>query len=625
VSEAAKAPRHRQHDVRHRVCLSNQSGRPLTRPRFSKDVAPVIDLWPDMCCGPHTPETFRRKIALLAELGFQRVYFVVPPPGYAMFSSPWLDVLPGDNNSGHFGLESILNTPDPCFATTFEAHRHGMEAFAVLKPYEGGGGLTLPHGRKPDLPRHCIRRVGGEGVGFDNFIARHPEMLVERRPIADYERLVAAPIVKIEIAFCLDEVHQRTFDEKTIDYPSQSDDVLQTKPVRGVTLWTSEDNGCYARYEGELTVEERVERRVIRDAVGQSVYEEPRRCRVVSVTGFGLPDTVPYLALSLDASDGTFVTIPCSMIRLFGPEGEIPVTCTAHVRDQAKPVRGKVESKPFNKLGFEFDWHGSGFWAPGWEAAGCYGIARGRMRYMKGTLCEGHPEVRAYWLDQVARLVAMGVDGVDIRVQNHSGMVSDYAEFGYNTPIAEAYREKHGIDIRAEGGDPLEIMRIRGEFFTRFLEEALDLTRSHDRILQVHLRDCHENPELSSDAIKLGHWAMPKILLDWERVVDLADEITIKDYNYGHYNPQMSSRTKSLAHDRKKHLWVHCYLAQGGDLNPEFCRAVQDDERVTGMLLYETGHSENPNCRNVGLIGVSPDGRVFFHDPVCAALREIME
>jgi hypothetical protein len=312
------------------------------------------------------------------------------------------------------------------------------------------------------------------------------------------------------------------------------------------------------------------------------------------------------------------------MVRAFGPEGEVPLTCTAHVRGQAKPIRGEARSATFDKVGFEFDWHGSGFWAPGWESAGAYGIARGKMRYMKGTLCEGYPEVRAYWLDQVARLVAMGVDGVDVRVQNHSGMVSDYTEFGYNPPIVEAYRKKHGVDILSERGDPLEIMRVRGGFFMRFLEDASELLHAHDRTCQVHLRDCHENPELSSDTIKLGHWAMPKILLDWERVVDLADEITIKDYGFGRCHPGMSSRIKSLTHERKKPLWVHCYMAQGGDLNPAFCRDVQNDERVTGMLLYEAGHSENPNCLNPGLIAVAPDGGVSLHKPMLSDLLAIM-
>jgi len=591
---------------------------------FSGDLAPVMDLWPEMCAAPHTPETFGRKVAMLSELGFRRVYFVVPPPGYPMFSSPWLDVLPPDNDSGHFGLESIIKSGDACLATTIEAHRHGMEAFAILKPYEGGGGYTIPHGWRPPLPRNCITQLGGEGVGYDTFVAAHPEMRVERRPIADYERLVAQPITMIELSFCLDEVRQKTFGGRSLHYPAQGDEAVRAEPIRNVRLWTSRDNGRYAPYNGTVDVAETIERRAICDACGLAVYDEPKRCRVVRLQGLDLPDTVRYAAVSFDASGNDFVCIPYSMIKAFGPTGEMPITSTPQVRWQAESLAGGGRLPPpvdFQALGFEFDWSGSGYWAPGWQNRGVYGIARGKLHYMKGTPCEAYPEVRVYWLDQVDRLIAMGVDGVDIRLQNHSGAVSDYVSYGYNAPIVEEYRRQHGVDIVTENVDPLEIMRIRGELFMRFLDEAAGRLHSHNRRLQVHLRDCHEKARLSSDFGELGFWAMPKIRLDWERVVDLADEITIKDYNWGRYDPQRSGRTKSRAHDRKKPVWVHCYLHQGGDLTPSFAKAVQSDGRITGMLLYETGHIENPNLRNEGLLYVSPDGEVRFHEPILAALE----
>jgi len=77
--------------------------------------------------------------------------------------------------------------------------------------------------------------------------------------------------------------------------------------------------------------------------------------------------------------------------------------------------------------GFEFEWYGAGNWGVGWKSNCAYGFARGQLPYMKGTLCEAYPEVTDYWLSQVERYVAMGFDGVDIRLQNHSGMVSDYS------------------------------------------------------------------------------------------------------------------------------------------------------------------------------------------------------
>jgi len=67
--------------------------------------------------------------------------------------------------------------------------------------------------------------------------------------------------------------------------------------------------------------------------------------------------------------------------------------------------------------------------------------------------------------------VKMGFDGIDFRLQNHSGMVTDYVNYGYNEPIIKRYKEKYGVDILKAEAEPLKIMEIRGEYFPcRFLK-----------------------------------------------------------------------------------------------------------------------------------------------------------
>ena len=95
--------------------------------------------------------------------------------------------------------------------------------------------------------------------------------------------------------------------------------------------------------------------------------------------------------------------------------------------------------------------------------------------------------------------MAMGFDGIDFRLQSHSSMVSDYANYGFNTPILERFRQIHGVEKPGERPDPLKIMNVRGEFFQLFFTDAARVIHEHGRKVQVHLRNCYEDPKLGSD------------------------------------------------------------------------------------------------------------------------------
>ncbi|SFC19575.1 hypothetical protein SAMN05421747_10631 [Parapedobacter composti] len=206
---------------------------------------------------------------------------------------------------------------------------------------------------------------------------------------------------------------------------------------------------------------------------------------------------------------------------------------------------------------------------------------------MAGTPCEGYPEVTDYWLRQVKNAMEMGFDGVDFRLQNHSSMVTDYVEYGYNEPIVARYRDKYGVDILQEEADPLKIMQVRGAFYADFLEQAASLIHSYGKKVQVHLRHANEAPTLNDEFNELGFWAMPKVQVDWKRVVDLADEITLKHYYHNAYDTAMAAQIKRYANAKNKRVWVHAYIQQAGELNEGFLDAVEQDSAVQGILLYE--------------------------------------
>lgn len=599
-----------------------------------KAIAPVVDIFPQLAVGFHDQQRVDEEMRMLNELGFERVYFVLCNPGYPTFSNPILCLQPADvPGFENYSARSIEALVDPNRAYVEACHRHGMEAFAILKPYEGGGGATIPHGAQRLGASYRHKTIGGERIGFDTLLSRRPDLAVQRRPIPGYAERVNQPVCEITLRFCLDKIEG---EDKS------GNPLAATAPVR-VHLFTSSDNGSYTRYDRELTVREKIESLVVRDANGFVLDENLRRCRVISLSGFEFESGTDYFAVVLECEDVLY-TIPYSMITLHGAQGEIPSTVTPYIRqpgnsvEKNKPPHERVwgmEQIPAMALntesalaqipewGFEFDWYGSGFWGPGWNHACGYGIARGKLLTMKGTPCEGYPEVRNAWCDWVRDCIDMGFDGVDLRLQNHSGMVSDFAWFGYNAPLVERYREKFGINICDKDADPLELMAVRGEFFTEFVETAAKQLHSAGRKLQIHLRHCHEAPKLSSDFNELGFWAMPKVWLkDWKKLVDLADEITLKDYHFSRYRPELAQQTKAYALKQGKRVWVHCYISQGGELNENYLRQVEEDSSVGGILLYEVAHSQK-NEHNVGLI--EQYGPVGWNAPVVDELKRLLK
>lgn len=591
---------------------------------FHKRVAPVIDLFPGMAHAPYHHETIGEQVEILAALGYERIYFVVVNYGLPGFSSPMFRPMPTDNLYGNHTLASMIAVGDANAMTAYEIKRRGLEAVAVYKPYEGGTGFCFGHGDKPRGSPHFLEELGGWTGPYDNLVMDHPDKRVVRRPEPEAEELNELTLERLELTFCLDAIthYHSPFPDSAFEMPPV-DTATPHVPPPDLQVWVSEDNKRYRRLETAPHVACRSEARRIVDANGRPVHDAPRRCRIVDLSGFTLPASQRYLAVTFTRHERDDRLIPYSMIRGFHGDRELPLTCTC--RRMGRPVdeHRKPLTPDFPDNGFAFDWWGSGFCGPGWRFDGRYGIARGKFTHMKGTPCEAYPEVRQRWLDTVQRLLAFGVDAVDIRIQNHSAMISDYANYGFNEPIVDAFRERHGVDIRSERFDPLDLMRVRGEFFMQFMREAASACHAEGRRFLAHFRHAFIEPKPSPDFGELGSWIMPKILPDWRGMLDLTDEVTIKDYNVGGYTPGRSGAIKEAASRAGKPVWVHCYIAQGDDLNAGFRDAVGADPRVDGILLYEVGHSKRADSKNVGMLYCDEDGRMHEHPPTIRRLREL--
>ena len=83
-------------------------------------IAPVVDIFPQLCYSKHDYKRISEEMELLASLGFKRVYFVVSGAGYPMFSNPWLSI---NEHEFNHALESIISVGDPNFAYMYECQK----------------------------------------------------------------------------------------------------------------------------------------------------------------------------------------------------------------------------------------------------------------------------------------------------------------------------------------------------------------------------------------------------------------------------------------------------------------------------------------------------------------------
>ena len=533
----------------------------------TKKLDPVMDLDYDLSCAFHTPEILEKKIRMLADHGFERLHIVAPPPGGPDYSHA-ARVLAEDGPPNFLRQSRETFSSDPLKQAVKFAKDAGLEVIIVFKPYEGGGVFTIPHNTEPPCNRNYLETLGGRAVGLDPFIVEHPEFLLERKPYDDFR---SKTVTKIELLFILDKID----DSDEIKQASFGEDVSSKFPAEIFQICISSDNGKYELYNGSYDITEYIEFRALKNANGESVFPKPVRCRIIEISGLEINSS--YFSVEFNGENKAFRTIPFSMFTVFSVDGELPVTVSPTLR----------HDEPFKEIGFEFEELGPYYWDCGWRACTRFGFARGKLQRLSGSLCEAYPEVRRYWLEQINDFIDMGADGIEIRLQSHCSGVTDFVNYGFNPPLIDAYRERYGCNILTQTVDPVKMMKIRGKFFEIFLKDAAEVLHGNKVNLLIHLHGYMERPSLIPTFHEMGFWANPKILPDWRKLVEIADEIVIKDYNFGVYRREEANGIKDLAVKFATPVWIHCYLQQGNDWNKDFLKAVDNDPRISGLQLYE--------------------------------------
>jgi HEAT repeat protein len=99
-------------------------------------------------------------------------------------------------------------------------------------------------------------------------------------------------------------------------------------------------------------------------------------------------------------------------------------------------------------------------------------VDRAGIRRMSGPVSFAYPEARLALVKLYVALVRdKGYDGLNFHlyVENQGTRFDD--EFGFNDPIVEAYKDRHGVDIRSEFYDKELLAKLRGEYLTQFFRE----------------------------------------------------------------------------------------------------------------------------------------------------------
>lgn len=353
------------------------------------------------------------------------------------------------------------------------AHAYGIELYAEIKPFEGGGfGIILPHSMPCPDEAVAFKDIRGIFPTASPFVVRHQSMNLKRRA-GTY--LYHGPVSSIRLV--------------------KSDNRPTRIKAEHLSIWTSPSNNGFVPYDGPMTFRETIEKR----------YRFPywRSCRILHLESLNIPKDHRYFLIRCSLADeqGDFSNEKGNIIELVGNDGKNiphtlstgPVSLESH-RDfyhskvmkqlvrylQLPDVQAEISDtqkmQEHYRHFYSFGEYHLGDWTTldkdGYIAAAC-----GKPEYMPGNLHPVYPEVRAYWLELTRYCLDRGVDGINYRVANHTRS-PEHWEYGFNKPVLEAAKGKT---------DYPTISRINGEAYTRFLREARKLIKSRRKSMTIHL------------------------------------------------------------------------------------------------------------------------------------------
>ena len=421
--------------------------------------------------------------------------------------------------------QTLDNLGEPLAVGCRLAHERGMEFYATIKPYETGGSHASPKGSPDAAGNPGLPGIGGIYTRAQPFVMSNPHMWVRIRSAALQAGLESGPVERIQL---------RQMDMSPV----------RIKPDN-LEIWTSLDNNGYRKRDVTFAVKEGVDNcpRDVVEMNGAPVTGKGESVRVLDITGLSLDEPFIAVTTDLDGDNGTFRNTALEMVRAYGPGDRLlPIVVASHnaVWRPDRDLRtGDLEyDAGLGDVIIHLDVTNSQPVSPGWSgsgpdtADGVIAFAMGRNEFVSGALCEGYPEVRDFWLSWVGECVAAGVDGVEVRISNHSCWSNDGRDYGFNQLVVEEYQRRYGVNPDVEPYDAELLGAVRGDFFDEFLRSAKRRLSAAGKRLQLHC----EVESFRPDACQARWRTRPgNIIFNWRRWLrsGLADEATLFGRGWG--------------------------------------------------------------------------------------------
>ena len=508
--------------------------------------------------------------------------------------------------------KTLENLGDPMRVGRRLAHERGMEFYAVIKPYENGVSHAKP---KTVLTSEGVTGLPGIGGSYhvDPWVLARPELRVRARQADLPQGLDKIPVTRIQM-------RQKDMTP------------LRIRP-ENLEIWTSADNNGYRKRDLEFDVNEGVETcsRDVIDIDGEPVSSRGEDVRVLNITGLNLLDPFIAVTTNFEDHDGTFANTAVEMAHAFGPDDQsLPILVASHKaiwRPQRDLRSGDLEYDTglggamvrldVSNSAAEFDnvlTHAAD------AADGVIAFAKGRNSYVSGSLCEGEPEVQAFWMEWVSDCIAAGVDGVDVRISCHSSWTDSPQIYGFNPPVAAEYERRYGVNPDVEPYDPALLGDVRGDLYDRFLRAARTRLAAAGLPMHHHIEIESFRPDASPSRTR----SRPgNITFHWRRWLQsgLTDETTL----FGRAWPPerlLSDAFVLDVLDEVKANGVPAHLSlpvnvsggEGGRLADQIEYTYRSG-RLNGYTIYETAALYDRHHTGA-------DGRLHFLPGLTEAVRE---
>lgn len=475
-----------------------------------------VDFPTDLAQAPFTREMFDQFFAELKSWGVSRCHWIYYG---GKNCGMWDHSLWGQPQIHENAIKTFENVGEIFPAVVQAAHKQGIKMYGVLKPFDFMGHKFSVGESDPEAKTNGkLERVGGPVIWMADFVAKHRELCMSRKPSA-FGAAGGGSFTRIDIV---------KEDAKAIPFG-----------VKDLKLYVSNDNTTYREYAGVVERDEVIEDYPVWEhtSSGGRMTKEKRRSRVLRLKNLNIEEK--YFVVKVEGQARSFANTLIDLIHVFGEKGEERLL-TYGVQSRFYYAFSEKDGG-FPRIGMDFREKGVEFdqlpgvptaVMPGYDAIsarfvfdgkeGMLAVARGKDRDVLAGLSPSFPETHEWWLSMVRELLEAGCDGVEMRVRNHHAHLV-WAEYGFEKPVREEFLKRYGVDLWATDDFDKDAWRkLRGEGYTEFYRKAKKLTHSYGKPLGLHISPTFLDPGLGA-GMQI-HW-------DWKTWLKegLADSIMLKE------------------------------------------------------------------------------------------------